>query len=124
MISPTQRALRARWAILFVVIVISVCFAQQAGQVSSCPITTSSSLISSFGFEHDVMPSPMVEEKCTLTDHMLNNHHFDLHDALLIMFSITLITVSGLNHIFYAIKLLPARAPPRRRHLTLCVFRE
>lgn len=124
MISPTQRALRARWAILLVVIVISVCFAQQAGQVSSCPITASSSLISSFGFEHDVMPSPTVEEKCTLTDHMLNNHHFDLHDALLIMFAVTLIAVTGLNHIFYAIKLLPARAPPRRRHLTLCVFRE
>lgn len=116
-----NRHQNAKWSLWLVMLVIFVCTGQNTGIVSSCPLNSPISIESS-----DDIPTsfPIAEKKCDLTDHLLQLHQQSLEHALL-SFSILFLLIALYIGAPFLVPILTEPIPPtRRRHLTLCVFRE
>lgn len=116
-----NRHQNAKWSLWLVMLVIFVCAGQNTGIVSSCPLN-SQIIIESPG---DLSTSfPVVEKKCELTDHLLQLHQQSL-DYALVSFSTLFLLIALFVGSPFRVPVLTEPIPPtRRRHLTLCVFRE
>jgi len=115
----------AKWSLWLVLLVVFVCSGQNTGLISSCPLYAQTNTQTSIESPDDVAaPSAAVEKKCDLTDHLLQLHQQSL-DHTLISFSILFLLIALFIGSPFRVPVLTEPIPPtRRRHLTLCVFRE
>ena len=111
----------AKWSLWLVLLVVFVCSGQNTGMVSSCPLYAQTSLDS----HHDLETSShAVEKKCDLTDHLLQLHQQSLDHALISIGILLLLITMCIGNPFRVPLLTEPITSSRRRHLTLCVFRE
>lgn len=113
----------AKWSLGFVMLVIFVCSGQNISFTSSCP---SSYHYGAVSYANDLNSAGTMdaEKQCDLTDHLLQQHQLSFEHAL-VSFSILFLLIALVTSYLYQVPLLTEPIPPpRRRHLTLCVFRE
>lgn len=134
---PTRHR-SAQWSLLLVMLVVFLCAGQRAGLLLSCPFQVAAGeqaaamdRLQGIVASQQLQPSPAqskqttdVQQSCDLTDHLLQLHQQSLGHALI--FAVTLLLLlPQLIGSPYRVPLLTEPVPPRRRrHLTLCVFRE
>lgn len=118
----------AKYTLLLVLVVIFVCSGQNFGYKTACAVNglTSSQLSQSVDA---TSASKQVNDsddhsKCSLSDHLMQMHQHSVEHAIVSLFIVVLAlliyaTVTQATPIFT--EPIP---PTRRRHLTLCVFRE
>ncbi|MCW8328594.1 hypothetical protein MD588_07210 [Photobacterium sp. SDRW27] len=118
----------ARWSLGLVMLVIFVCSGQNTGIVPSCPLNTHSTVELSANDSSSKTirdtDSADADKQCELTDHLLQLHQLSFELAL-ISISILFLLITLFTGHPYRVPVLTEPIPPtRRRHLTLCVFRE
>ncbi|WP_028862693.1 hypothetical protein [Psychromonas aquimarina] len=114
--SQTKKQKYARWTMLLVVMIMTFCLSQRAGFVTSCSINASQQA-------QQELPVLTLDE-CDSAVHLLQWFAASL-DAALFTLLLTLLLVVCFSS--YAVQFVPftaPRAPPLRRHLVFCVFRE
>lgn len=125
----------AQVSLLLVMLVVFLCSGQRAGLILGCPFKVAAAEQAAETGTLQVMStlqqSPAqhkqttdVEKSCDLTDHLLQLHQQSLSHALLYAVTLLLLLPQLIGSP-YRVPLLTEPIPPqRRRHLTLCVFRE
>ncbi|OAN11517.1 hypothetical protein A3K86_21555 [Photobacterium jeanii] len=145
---PSSSPRIAKFILAMVCLVILVCLSQRAGWSTTCPnshfsssdvTSSSSSEVISSARTHDANivdssnaakteltqdEAANLSEQCEMTDHLLQLHLQSLELGLLYLpFIFILLSLLYIGHTF-----VPTLTEPipetRRRHLTLCVFRE
>ena len=113
----------ARYTLLLVMVVIFVCSGQNFGFAAACTLNSSTYESASVQNQQS-SDNPAEQGHCTLADHLLQMHQQSVEHAIVSMFIVVLALL------IYAVvtKATPVFTEPipptRRRHLTLCVFRE
>ncbi|MGF1725575.1 hypothetical protein [Photobacterium nomapromontoriensis] len=125
----------ARYALWLVTLVIFVCSSQNIGLNSTCSLQQSADPISysmpTQKLEHSQSGARSadadgvaISEQCSLSDHLLQIHQQQLEQAIVCFIFIVLTFVLFAGPSIVTPKLTEPIPPTRRRHLTLCVFRE
>ncbi|MBC7004443.1 hypothetical protein BIZ37_17925 [Photobacterium sp. BZF1] len=118
----------AKYTLLLVMVVIFVCSGQNFGFAAACTLNSSTyeseQSVSASIQNHKSSDDPAEQGHCTLADHLLQMHQQSVEHAIVSMFIVVLALL-----IYAAVtKATPVFTEPipptRRRHLTLCVFRE
>ncbi|PSU34069.1 hypothetical protein [Photobacterium lutimaris] len=118
----------AKYTLLLVLVVIFVCSGQNFGYTTACAandLTSSQiSLPTDATFVSSQMNDSTDHSKCSLSDHLLQMHQHSVEHAIVSLFIVVMALL-----IYAAItQATPIFTEPihptRRRHLTLCVFRE
>ncbi|UTV29779.1 hypothetical protein [Photobacterium atrarenae] len=124
----------AQVSLLLVMLVVFLCSGQRAGLILGCPFKVAAAVqTAEIGTSHAMAPqhSPTqhkqttdVEKSCDLTDHLLQLHQQSLGHALLYAVTLLLLLPQLIGTPYRVPLLTEPIPPPRRRHLTFCVFRE
>ncbi|MGR2769783.1 hypothetical protein [Photobacterium ganghwense] len=135
--SHTSRYQHARVALCLVMIVLFICSGQRMGLVTSCPAKQaaghpSANLVSELSAKATISVQTAIQatsdhephEPCSLADHLLQLHQHQLDFAILQSFVIFLAFAILAGPSLITPVLTEPIPPTRRRHLTLCVFRE
>ena len=118
----------ARYTLLLVMVVIFVCSGQNFGFATACTLNSSTyetdQPLSASIQNQKSSDAPSEQGHCSLADHLLQMHQQSVEHAIVSMFIVVLALL-----IYAAVtKATPVFTEPipptRRRHLTLCVFRE
>ncbi|KHT62944.1 hypothetical protein RJ45_14605 [Photobacterium gaetbulicola] len=118
----------AKFTLLLVLVVIVVCSGQNFGYAATCELRASSSDATDQATFSDSVTTKAgassVSDQCSMADHLLQMHKHSVEHAIVSLF-IFILAVLSYAAITKAILVFTEPIPPaRRRHLTLCVFRE
>ncbi|MCQ1060367.1 hypothetical protein ACQKPX_12835 [Photobacterium sp. DNB23_23_1] len=118
----------AKYTLLLVLVVIFVCSGQNFGYTTACtandlpPSKDSQSVDATPASQQ--MKDSAVHGKCSLSDHLLQMHQHSVEHAIISLF-IVVLALLIYAAFTQATPIFTEPIPPtRRRHLTLCVFRE
>lgn len=123
----------ARYALWLVTLVIFVCSSQNIGFGSTCSLKHStdsivySAPLSGLNQSQSSAKSAddtAILEQCSLSDHLLQIHQQQLEQAIVSFIFIVLTFILFAGPSLITPELTEPIPPTRRRHLTLCVFRE
>ena len=132
MSKAVNRSHTARYTLLLVMVVIFVCSGQNFGFAASCTLTSSPGYEVTQGkqavAQHTVTDNSSTDSAeqghCSLADHLLQMHQHSVEHAIVSMF-IVVLALLIYAAVTNATPVFTEPIPPtRRRHLTLCVFRE
>ncbi|WP_019614940.1 hypothetical protein [Psychromonas ossibalaenae] len=114
--SQTEKQKHARWTMLLVVMIMTFCLSQRAGFVTSCSIIVSQQAEQ----DHPVL----TQDECDSAVHLLQWFAGSLDAAIFTLVLTLLLVVSFSSYAVQFVPFIAPRAPPLRRHLLFCVFRE
>ncbi|PQJ84795.1 hypothetical protein [Aliivibrio sifiae] len=122
-----KRQTIASWSLLLVSIVLVVCFSQNLGFSSACPIVPSSDVKEQLQpqTQSSSQPEDDNQSQCHSSEHLVNAHSVHL-DLAIPMFIIALLIIasilkqSGTAYFFTE----PITSYGVRRHLAFCTFQE
>lgn len=132
MSKAVNRSQTARYTLLLVMAVIFVCSGQNFGFASACTLNSSSTHEDTQAkqtvTQHTVTDNSSTDSSeqghCSLADHLLQMHQHSVDHAIVSLFVIVLALLIYAAFTKATPVFTEPIAPRRRRHLTLCVFRE
>ncbi|MGR5065152.1 hypothetical protein [Photobacterium sp. DNB22_13_2] len=118
----------AKYTLLLVLVVIFVCSGQNFGYTTACAVNAQTSSQVSQSVDATSASKQVNDStdhsKCSLSDHLLQMHQHSVEHAIVSLFTVVLALLIYAA-VTQATPIFTEPIPPtRRRHLTLCVFRE